>query len=107
MPRSVRRSTLIGSARPGGRSVIRPLCSSEGGSSFISASAVVVLPQPDSPASPSASPGSSVMSTPSTIGAAGRRHPQVLDLEQGPPLLFARAHACASRSRGLMYSSNR
>ena len=36
--------------------MIVPDCSSVGGSSFISASAVVVLPQPDSPASPSASP---------------------------------------------------
>ena len=34
------------------------------------ASAVVVLPQPDSPASPSASPGATVRSTPSTIGVA-------------------------------------
>ena len=42
---------------------LRPL-----GSSPSSASAVVVLPQPDSPASPSASPRRSEKLTPSTIG---------------------------------------
>ena len=44
--------------------MIVPLGSSAGGSSFMIASAVVVLPQPDSPASPSASPGSIERSTP-------------------------------------------
>jgi hypothetical protein len=68
MPASVRRSTLIGSSASGGRNVIVPAVVKVGGSSFISASAVVVFPQPDSPASPSASPASSVRSTPSTIG---------------------------------------
>ena len=70
MPRSVRRSILIGSASPGGRRTIFPVCWSVPGSSFITDRAVVVFPQPDSPASPRASPGSSVRSTPSTIGFA-------------------------------------
>ena len=91
---------LIGSSSPGGRSVIFPDCSSVGGSSFISDSAVVVLPQPDSPASPSASPGSSVEVDPVDDRVAAVGHPQVADLEQ-------RASSAASRSRGLTYSSNR
>ena len=36
----------------GGWRTISPSSSSDGGSSFITASAVVVLPQPDSPAEP-------------------------------------------------------
>ena len=62
--------------------MISPDCSSPGGSSFITASAVVVLPQPDSPASPSASPGAEL-----EVDAVDDRLPavvdaQVLDLEQ-------------------------
>ena len=56
------------------------------GSRPSSASAVVVLPQPDSPASPSASPRRSVKLTPSTIGTkrAGLAvgDPQVAHVEQ-------------------------
>ena len=97
MPRSVRRSIFTGSSTPGGYSVIVPLGVSAGGSSFMIASAVVVLPQPDSPASPSASPGSIVRSTPATIGMPAVVDLQTLDLEQ--------AHAGASCSRGLMCCS--
>ena len=45
-----------------------PICRRPLGSSPSSASAVVVLPQPDSPARPSASPRRSVKLAPSTIG---------------------------------------
>ena len=98
MPRSVRRSIRTGSSAPGGRSVIVPLGTSAGGSSFMIASAVVVLPQPDSPASPSASPGSTV-----EVDAGHDRLPAVADLEA---LDLQQAHV-RSRSRGLTCCSNR
>ena len=82
MPRSVRRSILTGSSTPGAFIVIVPLGVRAGGSSFMIASAVVVLPQPDSPASPSDSPGSIVRSTPATIGVPAVVDLQALDLEQ-------------------------
>ena len=83
--------------------MIAPDCSSVAGSSFITESAVVVFPQPDSPASPSASPAierqvDAVDDRP--VVAVG--DPQVLDLEQRLAVI-----SCSSRSRGLTYSSNR
>ena len=56
------------------------------GRSPSSASAVVVLPQPDSPASPSASPRRNEKLTPSTIGTIAAilavGDPQIADVEQ-------------------------
>ena len=103
MPRSVRRPMLIGSATPGGRRVIRPDCSSVGGSSFIIASAVVVFPHPDSPARPSASPAVDREVDPVDDRVLAVADAQVLDLEQ----VGAGNHQRSSRSRGLTNSSSR
>ena len=79
------------------------------GSRPSSASAVVVLPQPDSPASPSASPRRSGKLTPSTIGTMRRilavGDAQVAHVEQRVALDGRRAHA-RSRRVGLTISSS-
>ena len=74
---------LIVSSPSGGCSAIVPSCSSAGGSSRISDSAVVLLPQPDSPASPSASPRRErqVDAVDDRVAAVADREPG--DLEQG------------------------
>ena len=97
IPRSVRRSMFTDSPPSGGFNVIVPPAFSAGGSSFMIASAVVVFPQPDSPASPTASPGCIDEVDPGDDRLAVPVHGQPLDLEQ-------RAHACAC-SRGLICSS--
>ena len=91
-PRSVRRSMLIGSSPPGGRSVIVPACSSAGGSSRISASAVVRLA-----AARLARQPERLAARERQVDAVDDRVAAVADREPGD--LEQRAHRCVPQPR--------
>ena len=81
------------------RSTVPEICRRPGASSFRIASAVVVLPQPDSPARPSASPRCSSKETPETISTSPSS-PRVADVQvvDGQDGIAHRRRACGLES---------
>ena len=82
---------------------LRPRCASPGGSRRSTAAAIVDLPQPDSPASPTVSPAPSV-----EVDAADRRHVDVAGAVRHAQVASSSTarHHVRSRSRGSRISSS-